>query len=38
MMRPLRELQQGTKRLARGELEQPLQWQRNDEIGQLAQG
>lgn len=38
MMRPLHELQQGAQRLARGELEQPLQWQRNDEIGQLAQG
>jgi signal transduction histidine kinase len=38
MMRPLQELQQGAQRLARGELEHPLQWQRNDEIGQLAQG
>jgi signal transduction histidine kinase len=38
MMRPLQELQQGAQRLARGELEQPLTWQRDDEIGQLAQG
>jgi signal transduction histidine kinase len=38
MMQPLQELQQGAQRLARGELEQPLRWQRDDEIGQLAQG
>jgi signal transduction histidine kinase len=38
MMHPLQELQKGAQRLARGELEQPLKWQRNDEIGQLAQG
>jgi signal transduction histidine kinase len=38
MLRPLQELQQGAQRLARGELEQPLRWQREDEIGQLAQG
>ncbi|MBX9914549.1 MAG: HAMP domain-containing protein [Pseudomonadaceae bacterium] len=37
MMRPLQDLQQGAQRLARGELEQPLTWQRDDEIGQLAQ-
>lgn len=37
MLQPLQELQQGAQRLARGELEQPLQWQREDEIGQLAQ-
>ena len=38
IMRPLQQLQQVAQRLARGELAQPLQWQRNDEIGQLAQG
>ncbi|MDP3848174.1 MAG: ATP-binding protein [Pseudomonas sp.] len=38
MLRPLQALQQGAQRLARGELEQPLHWQREDEIGQLAQG
>lgn len=37
MMRPLRELQEGAIRLARGEFDQPLHWQREDEIGQLAQ-
>ncbi len=38
MVRPLQTLQLGAQRLARGELEQPLQWQRYDEIGKLAQG
>jgi signal transduction histidine kinase len=38
MLRPLQELQQGAQRLARGELEQPLRWHREDEMGQLAQG
>ncbi|MBS1227379.1 MAG: multi-sensor hybrid histidine kinase [Proteobacteria bacterium] len=35
---PLQVLQQSTLRFARGELEQPLQWPRQDEIGDLAQG
>ena len=35
---PLRALQQSTLRFARGELEQPLLWPRQDEIGDLAQG
>jgi len=35
---PLRVLQQNTLRFARGELEQPLQWPRQDEIGDLALG
>ena len=34
---PLRALQQSTQRFARGELEQPLQWPRRDEIGDLVQ-
>lgn len=38
MVQPLQELRQGAQRLARGELEQPLTWQRDDEIGQLAEG
>ena len=35
---PLQLLQRSTLRFARGELEQPLQWRRQDEIGDLAQG
>lgn len=38
MMRPLKILQAGSQRLARGELDQPLQWTRQDEMGSLAQG
>ncbi|APW41545.1 sensor histidine kinase [Rhodoferax saidenbachensis] len=38
MMRPLHSLQEGVQRLARGELAQPLVWQREDEIGGLARG
>lgn len=38
MLRPLRSLQQSTIRLARGELDQPVQSQRQDEIGMLALG
>ena len=38
LMRPLKLLQEGASRLARGELDQPLRWQRNDEIGSLADG
>jgi signal transduction histidine kinase/HAMP domain-containing protein len=38
LMRPLRELKEGTLRLARGELDQPLRWSRQDEIGSLAGG
>ena len=38
MVRPLQTLQLGAQRLARGELDQALQWQRYDEIGKLAQG
>lgn len=38
MIRPLHELKEGALRLARGELEEPLHWQRADEIGQLTQG
>ncbi len=38
MMRPLRALQEGVLRLARGELAQPITWERDDEIGRLARG
>jgi two-component system NtrC family sensor kinase len=38
MVRPLQLLQLGAQRLARGELDQPLQSRRSDEIGKLAQG
>ncbi len=38
VLRPLNELREGASRLARGELAQPLQWARHDEIGNLAQG
>jgi diguanylate cyclase (GGDEF)-like protein len=37
VVRPLYTLQMATAKLARGELEQPLAWQRQDEIGSLAQ-
>lgn len=38
LMRPLRQLQDGVSRLARGQLDQPLSWRRADEIGSLIQG
>ena len=38
MIRPLRELQAGTTRLAQGELDRPLHWFRKDEFGRLADG
>jgi PAS domain S-box-containing protein len=38
MLRPLQSLQDGALRLARGELEEPIGWERNDEIGRLALG
>lgn len=38
MLKPLRELQEQTLRLARGELEQPVKQLRKDEIGTLALG
>lgn len=38
LMRPLRVLQDGASRLARGELDQALSWERRDEMGRLAKG
>ncbi|MBC3907533.1 MULTISPECIES: ATP-binding protein [Undibacterium] len=38
IVRPIMELQLATGRLARGKLDQPLEWGRQDEIGNLAQG
>ncbi|MFZ6759007.1 ATP-binding protein [Undibacterium sp. Ji50W] len=38
IVRPIQELQLATGRLARGKLDQPLEWLRQDEIGNLAQG
>ncbi|MFZ6656604.1 ATP-binding protein [Undibacterium sp. TJN19] len=38
IVRPILELQMATVRLARGKLDQPLEWLRQDEIGNLAQG
>ena len=38
LMRPLKKLEEGAQRLARGELDQPLRWRRADEIGRLASG
>ena len=38
IVRPLHELKEGALRLARGNLDQPLQWHRRDEIGSLAGG
>lgn len=35
-VRPLRALQDGAMRFARGELDQPLKWTRQDELGRLA--
>ncbi len=38
MVRPLKKLQADAQRLARGDLEEPLHWTRQDEMGSLAQG
>lgn len=38
MMRPLKALLAGAQRLAGGALEQPIHWQRQDEMGSLAMG
>lgn len=38
MVRPLKKLQADAQRLARGQLEAPLHWTRQDEMGSLAQG
>lgn len=38
LMKPLKKLQFGAQRLARGDLAKPLQWTREDEMGSLAQG
>lgn len=38
MVRPLKKLQADAQRLARGDLEEPLRWTRQDEMGSLAQG
>ena len=38
MVRPLKKLELDAQRLARGDLEEPLRWTRQDEIGSLAQG
>jgi signal transduction histidine kinase len=38
MIRPLRDLQQGTARMAGGDLERPFHWFRQDEFGHLANG
>lgn len=38
LVRPLRALQEGASRLARGELDQALRWDRRDEMGRLAAG
>lgn len=38
MVRPLKKLQSDAERLAHGDLDAPLQWTRQDEMGRLAQG
>ncbi len=38
MVLPLKKLQADAQRLARGDLEEPLRWTRQDEMGSLAQG
>lgn len=38
MLRPLRDLQSGTARMAQGELDRPFLWFRKDEFGHLANG
>ena len=38
MIRPLRDLQSGTARMAGGDLERPFHWFRQDEFGHLANG
>lgn len=37
LMRPLQSLQRDAQRLSRGELSEPVRWERNDEIGALSQ-
>jgi PAS domain S-box-containing protein len=38
MIRPLRDLQSGTARMASGDLDRPFHWFRKDEFGHLANG
>jgi len=38
VIRPIENIKQEAVRLAKGELDEPLYWSRNDEIGQLAGG
>lgn len=38
VIRPIEDIKQEAVRLAKGELDKPLYWSRNDEIGQLAGG
>ncbi len=38
VIRPVRQLQSATNRLAQGQLDQTLEWRRQDEVGSLAQG
>ena len=38
VIRPIVKLKRDAIRLARGELDEPLEWQRDDEIGLLAGG
>ena len=38
VIRPVRLLQSATSRLAKGQLDQTLEWRRQDEVGSLAQG
>ena len=38
IVRPIQQLQRVTERLASGKLKEPLEWQRHDEIGDLAAG
>ncbi|MAS40877.1 MAG: hypothetical protein CMK33_04090 [Porticoccaceae bacterium] len=38
VIRPIKHIKQEAVRLSRGELDAPLQWERNDEIGLLAGG
>ncbi|QID17235.1 HAMP domain-containing protein [Nitrogeniibacter mangrovi] len=38
VIHPIQRLRRDAVRLARGELDEPLYWERNDEIGQLAGG
>lgn len=38
MMRPLKLLEDGAQRVAHGDLAQPIAWERQDEMGSLAEG